>query len=59
MERIEIKPNMVFLVETDDALPDARKQEILKQWDKIFPNNHLLILKKGFIKILEVKSDSN
>lgn len=60
METIKITPNMVFVLETDTALPDQQKEHLLKQWNDLFPKNHLLIMKKGTMKILDIqKNDSN
>ena len=55
METIKITPNMVFVLETDTALPDQHKEHLLKQWNELFPKNQLLIMKKGTMKILEVE----
>jgi len=54
METIKITPNMVFLLETDVALPDQQKVDLIAEWNKLFPNNNLLIMKKGTMKILAV-----
>lgn len=51
---------MVFILETDTALPDQQKIELLEQWNKLFPQNQLLVMKKGTMKILDIqKNDLN
>ena len=59
MEMIKITPNMVFILETDTALPDQQKIELLEQWNKLFPQNQLLVVKKGTMKILDIQNSPN
>lgn len=57
MEIIKLTSNMLFLLETETALPDNQKEALLSDWEKVFPKNQLLIAKKGTLKILEIVTD--
>lgn len=54
MEKIKINPGDVFFMETEVALSDEHKQAIIEQWGKLFPDNPILISKKGTIKLIEL-----
>jgi inorganic pyrophosphatase/exopolyphosphatase len=56
MEIIKITKSMKFLLEVDKSLPEREAEELLKLWYKHFPNNQLLILVKGTVKILDIES---
>jgi len=55
MQIIPITPNMRFLLETEQTLPERQQQELVVEWAKIFPDNPLIVMKKGTVKILELK----
>lgn len=53
MQIIKITKDMVFLMETENALELREQEHILEQWKKVFPNNPLVIAKRGTLNILE------
>jgi len=53
MEVIKIKPNTIFLLETNGMLPELQQESIFKLWNSVLPSTKLLIVPKGAIKILE------
>ena len=61
MDIIKITTDMVFMLETDGSLSRNEQEHVLDQWNKVFPNNRLVMVKTGTLKILqkEAKSDQN
>lgn len=59
MERIKITSNTVFLLETENQLPDRQQELLLQEWNAVFPNNKLIIAKKGSLRIIESVDDQN
>ena len=59
MERIQITPNTVFLLETETQLPERQQELLLQEWNTVFPNNKLIITKKGSLKLIEIINDQN
>lgn len=53
MQIIKVKPGQVFLLEVDSVIPENEKAHILKEWNKILPNNPIIIVKNGSLSILE------
>lgn len=59
MEIIKLDSNTVFLLETETSLPEREAEVLIREWNKHFPNNPLIITKKGTIKALVIKHDSD
>lgn len=59
MEKIKITPNTVFLLETETQLPERQQELLLQEWNTVFPNNKLIIAKKGSLKLIEIEDDKN
>jgi hypothetical protein len=57
VEIIKVTPSMKFLLEVDKALPERESEAILAHWNTVFPDNKLLIIVKGSIKILDIKDE--
>jgi hypothetical protein len=53
MEIIKVTPNMIFLLELEQSLPENQKSAILQEWETIFPDNKLIITQRNSLKILE------
>lgn len=53
MKITEITPDMVFVLETSDSLPVMQQEHLLEQWNILFPDNKLLILKKDTLQIFK------
>ena len=47
-----IKPGQVFLLELEAALSENEKAALLLEWNKILPNNPVIIVKKGSLNVL-------
>jgi hypothetical protein len=52
MQSINVKPGQVFLLELEAALSENEKAALLLEWNKILPNNPIVITKKGSLSIL-------
>lgn len=55
MQTIPIKPGQVFLLELDSGISENEKAAVLAEWNKIFPDNPLVIVTKGSLSILATK----
>lgn len=44
---------MVFLMETENSLEPREQEHILSEWNKVFPDNPLVIAKRGTLTMLE------
>lgn len=53
MQIIKLTKDMVFLMETENALELREQEHILEQWNKVLPDNPLIITKRGTLNILE------
>lgn len=47
---------MKFVLEVDKALPEREADALLSKWNANFPDNPLIILVKGTVKIFDVES---
>lgn len=52
MQIIKVKPGQVFILELDPSLSDGQKEALLKEWNKILPDNPVVMVAKGSLSIL-------
>lgn len=55
MEIIKITNKHKFLWECESGISDKEKESVVTEWNKLFPDNPLIVVPKGMIKLLELE----
>lgn len=55
MEIIKITNKHKFIWECESGISDKEKESVVTEWNKLFPDNPLIAVPKGMIKLLELE----
>lgn len=50
---IKLNDNHRFILEVPNPLPERQAESIRDEWNKLFPNNPIIIIPSGTFKIIE------